>query len=434
MKKFLLAISLLAVLASACRNPQPAPPMAPPLPDMSPEVLEDRLLGALVGSAIGDAMGAPTEMWPRFRIQAEFGHVDSLDHQVRGPSPEGVWGYNLPAGGTTDDTRWKALLIDFIAGTQENPQPRPDSLSAAALAQLLLDRYQLGIREMQEAPSPDADQLEDGLQRVLWLKEWASVAEAYQSGDIDAYGLALNKFYGGEMVCGGMLFAPVIGMAYPGAPEYAYEQAFNLNIYDIGYGRDIGALTASMVSVAMVPGADGKDLREVLREVDPRGYFRSRLVGRSSYELFRRALDIAEMARTTDPEQPLEQLAVRLAMPIDSLEMRQRYVQWAVAYEALDQQLFRMAFHPGELWLIMWTAMLVCDYDFRQTLAFIINYGRDNDTSGAVAGAILGAMYGAEALPADLVEPTLEANLELGLDLREMAGRMVKALLATPEV
>ncbi len=46
--------------------------------------LYDRVLGSLVGSAIGDAMGAPTEMWSRDQIQAEYGvNQYTADKRVR---------------------------------------------------------------------------------------------------------------------------------------------------------------------------------------------------------------------------------------------------------------------------------------------------------------------------------------------------------------
>ena len=403
---------------------QPPTPMQDPSLRLTESVLYDKVLGALLGSAIGDAMGAPTEMWTRERIQAEFGHIEGLTPLVREPSPEGTWDYNLPAGGSTDDTRWKAVMVDLLTQSAT----RPSQLSAHALADVLTERYISEIKALQALPEAEAGSLESGMQGILWLKEWISVAEAYQSGDLDRYGKALNQFYGGEMVCGGMLFSPLIGVAYPGAPTWAYEQALTLNIYDIGYARDLGALTAALAAVAMRPGSQGTDLQAVLREVDPAGYFRSRLVGRSAYDLYRRSLDIVYQARQQDSLQALENLPVRLAMPVQDEAQRLRYIQWSYAYASLDQQLFRMPFHPGELWLISWTAMMLCDFDFRQSLAFIVNYGRDNDTSAAIVGTILGAMYGFKALPKDLIEPALQANLALGIDLKEMARRLTIAI------
>jgi len=53
-----------------------------------------------------------------------------------------------------------------------------------------------------------------------------------------------------------------------------------------------------------------------------------------------------------------------------------------------------MAFHPGEVHQINLTALLFTDFDFEKSLAFVTNYGRDNDTVAAITGAILGALHG----------------------------------------
>lgn len=38
----------------------------------------ERILGALYGQALGDAMGMPSELWPRTRVKAHFGWIDSF--------------------------------------------------------------------------------------------------------------------------------------------------------------------------------------------------------------------------------------------------------------------------------------------------------------------------------------------------------------------
>ena len=95
-----------------------------PISKLSKERLYDKVLGMLVGSAIGDAMGAPTEMWSRADIGINYGFVDDLDTLVREPSAEGPWEYNLPAGGTTDDTRWKKLVSEFLLTQGSLPSDR----------------------------------------------------------------------------------------------------------------------------------------------------------------------------------------------------------------------------------------------------------------------------------------------------------------------
>jgi ADP-ribosylglycohydrolase len=62
-------------------------------------------------------------------------------------------------------------------------------------------------------------------------------------------------------------------------------------------------------------------------------------------------------------------------------------------------------------------------------MEFIINYGRDNDTTGALAGAILGAYHGASGLPQDLVETVLTTNREnLDIDLEKVAETLTEAI------
>jgi len=107
---------------------------------ISKEALYDKIAGCLVGSAIGDAMGAPTEMWSRTQINREYGYVDSLAFMVREPSSEGTWDYNLPAGGTTDDTRWKVLLGEFFLQQTSNFYDRSNQ-SSIYFAQYLVAQY-----------------------------------------------------------------------------------------------------------------------------------------------------------------------------------------------------------------------------------------------------------------------------------------------------
>jgi ADP-ribosylglycohydrolase len=58
-------------------------------------------------------------------------------------------------------------------------------------------------------------------------------------------------------------------------------------------------------------------------------------------------------------------------------------------------------------------------------MQFIVNYGRDNDTAGAVAGMILGARLGFNRLPEDLRTQVLNINKEqMGIDLEALASEM----------
>ena len=64
-------------------------------------------------------------------------------------------------------------------------------------------------------------------------------------------------------------------------------------------------------------------------------------------------------------------------------------------------------------------------------MEFITNYGRDNDTVGAVTGSILGALHGYMALPQDQCELVLRVNREvLGIDLEQRARQLTTAVLS----
>lgn len=433
--RFLANLLLSLVLLVSCGAPDPTSPQPPAMKPaesleitMSRDQLYDKLLGMLVGTAIGDAMGAPTEMWARSQIQVEYGHVQGLDSMVRAPSGEGIWGYNLPAGSTTDDTRWKALLVDFLCGESGKPMGHRMELDARDFARYLMRRYESDLAALKAQDGYDPEPFEAHMRRMNWLQEWAVVAKPYYERDLDAYSAAVHKFYGGEMVCGGMLFSPTIGAYYPGQPLRAYTESYKLNLFDIGYAKDIGSLTASMVAAAMEEAPSKERVLGVVREVDPQGYFKSRLVGRTAYKLYQQARYLVHEARQATAEE-VKDVPIKLALPLDTEADSLYYAQTARAYAALDQQLMRYPFHPAEIHLVNLTALLFADFDFQQALEFVINYGRDNDTTGAVTGSILGAYYGARALPPDMVSTVIEANKALGLDLPEMAERMSTTLL-----
>ncbi len=380
---------------------------------ISDEVYYNKVLGMLIGSAIGDAMGAPTEMWSRKNIQLEYGFVTELDSMVRSPSAEGTWKYNLPAGGTTDDTRWKQLFIKYAT---EESWP---NLRAEKFANHILESYKSDIKTLTSTEGLKPGPYEENLMKMAWLQEWAMVADAYTKNNMTDYSDALSKFYGGEMTCAGMLYSPIIGACVPGDPLNAYQSGYQLSFFDNGYARDITALVAAMASQAFVANSDPSSIIKVVRTVDPKEYFKSRLVGRSAYRFYQIANSIVSESKQLTPADQIKNFKIpREWQPMDSLT----YQQLAHAYTLLDKYNQDMPFHSAEIYLIAITAMMYSDYDFENTMQFIINYGRDNDTVAAVAGAILGAYWGADRLPQKHVKQILKVNKELlNIDLENLA-------------
>ncbi|NJO86533.1 MAG: ADP-ribosylglycohydrolase family protein [Lewinella sp.] len=390
--------------------------------------LHDKVLGFLLGSAIGDAMGAPTEMWWRKDISEHYGYVDTLDLLMREPSPEGPWGRNLPPGAGTDDTRWKALTIEFLLA-QGFPVGQAPQLSAAQFADYITQRYRRSLEELKTTAGLDPEPYEVHIMHFTWLQEWVRITRAYSSGDLDAYRDALSRFYGGEMACAGMLYAPAVGAFYPGRPKVAYAQMYELALFDLGYARDISALTAALTAQAFDPGFRLDSLKKTLITVDPEGFFDARLLSRIAYQQFAKAESIVRAARKLGPEDLAahsELLELPAAYPYDSLH----YLQTLKAYELLAAAEQDVPFHAGEIHLINLTALLFSDLDFSRALEFVVNFGRDNDTVAAVTGAILGAYHGAAALPREQSALVLQTNREvLNLDLEQLAKAMTEAIL-----
>jgi len=397
---------------------------------VSRAILRDKVLGMLVGSAIGDAMGAPTEMWARYDIQTEYGFVNKLDNMVRAPSPEGTWQMNLPAGGTTDDTRWKELLTDFIIKEGSDFYQAKGS-NPYHFAEFVVAAYEEKIKALKKVDSFSPTPYEEALMEMSWLQEWAVVAQPFSEKDMESYTYALNHFYGGEPTCAGMLYAPMIGLVHPNGVNNAYQSAYRLGIFDLGYARDITGLTAAMTAAAMSPDATPDSILAVLTNIDPNGYFNSRLVGRSSYRFYKDALySVTAAIKMTKVYIDI----AKIKLPYEGKDTLY-FAQLQQLFEDLDAKNEDMAFHPGEVHQINLTALLFTNFDFQKSMGFVVNYGRDNDTVAAITGAILGALHGYSKLPPESAQLVLAVNKEqLGIDLEMMAARLVEFMIAEGRV
>ena len=384
---------------------------------LSKEQRYDKILGALVGSAIGDAMGASTEMWHRNDIQLKYGYINGLTPAVREQSPEGTWEHNLLAGATTDDTRWKYFMVKYLSAHGENTNPE-------AFAKFITDYYgDLAGALADSKIRTNPDLLDDQNEKIDWIKEWARVALAYQESP-QAYQKAQNRFYGGEMSCAGQLYTPMFGLVASN-PEAAYKLAYEHTLFDVGYAKDISALVSAMTQMAMRT-QNMDSIINTATFVDPYGYQDSRLVGRISY--------------ATADASVKNVLRIKQLVLIDSLVKKDTLLfkkpngfegnqkDWArqeMIYKLLEKDKKAIAFHSGEIWQILVTGLQFGEGDFKKTMQFIVNYGRDNDTVAAVAGMILGAKDGYNNLPKDLREKVVQVSREqMGIDLEALANEM----------
>lgn len=386
---------------------------------LSEEAYYDKVLGALVGSAIGDAMGASTEMWHRKDIQLKYGYINGFTPAVREQSPEGTWGHNLTGGATTDDTRWKFAMVKYLSKYQNEWNPEH-------FADFIVDYYGVLTRGLSDDGNiPKTDFLDTQIEKIDWIKEWARVAMAYRENP-EGYQRALNRFYGGEMSCAGQLYTPMFGLVST-TPEEAYNIAYQHSIFDIGYAKDISGLVSAMTHVAMrTQSVDS--IIDAATFIDPEGYQDSRLVGRIAYSVadasVKNVLAVKDVV-LTDSLSAIDSLIFK--MPKGFPGNQKDWIRQETIYQFLEKDEKAIAFHSGEIWQILVTALQFGEGDFEKTMQFIVNYGRDNDTVAAVAGMILGAKDGYSNLPIALRTEALRVNEEnMGIDLDALAREMTE--------
>ena len=386
-----------------------------PVLALDKETYEDKVLGAIVGSAIGDAMGASTEMWHRKDIQREYGYITGLTTVNLSRQAEGPWGNLAGKGTTTDDTRWKFFLGKYFA--KYGSDLHPDHF-----AQMIVNYYQQevkGLANSQLSSSPD--RLDDAMLQVDWIKEWARVALAYQKGAA-AFETAKSRFYGGEMSCAGMLYTPMFGLITP-QPDSAYKLAYHHALFDIGYAKDIAGMVATFTHLALQENNMQQVLEQGMR-VDPFGYSNSRLVGRLMQNIVKESRWMVQTANSLSEDDLSNPITAPKGYPGSQLDWNRQ----AFIYDELAKKQRAIAFHAGEIFQILYTALLYGEGDLNKTMAFIVNYGRDNDTVGAVAGMILGAQLGFKRLPIDLRNQVMQTNkVQLGIDLETVGQEVIRA-------
>lgn len=381
---------------------------------ISTEEWEDRIRGAIVGSAIGDAMGAPTEMWNRADILAKYGYITGLSTALREKSAEGTWRHNMVAGSTTDDTRWKMLMGDYL----EEYRGR---MSAEHFATFIASFYQDRVKELSDVTAQQStDLLDDRMEQLNWIKEWARVAIAFQQGTVP-FMEAQHRFYGGEMACAGMLYAPMFGLVASSCEE-AYSIAVEHALFDLGYARDITGLVAALTHKALHTSAIDS-LLDIHQYIDPLAYRDARLVGRISVQILKDSRSMVDQAFSMTGD------TASIAIPENFPGDRRDWLEQQYLYSELEKRQRFIPFHAGEIWQILCTGLLYGGGDFQKTMSFIVNYGRDNDTVAAVAGMILGAAIGYEQLPEKLKKQTLIVSKEVvGLDLDKLAHKTAASL------
>ena len=417
MKYTFSSVVLIAVLFFSCKQNSPVDIPIPSSPDYTADYLKfsraeyaDKILGALVGSAIGDAMGASTEMWYRKDIQNKYGYITGLTPATREKSPEGTWKHNLNSGATTDDTRWKYFTGKYLIENEEE-------INKETFAEFVIDYYQSLTKGISDDKiGQNTDLLDEEMEKINWIKEWARVSLAYKESP-EAYQAAQSRFYGGEMSCAGMLYGPVFGLI-SSSPLSAYQMGYEHSLFDLGYAKDITALTAGMTRIAL--GGLGMDsIMDHAFLLDPLGYADSRLIGRLSVNIARESRSFVEKSMKN------KNISDTIQPPFNYPGTTEDWIIQNAIYFDLEKRQKAIPFHAGEIWQILIAGLEYGQGDFLRTMQFIVNYGRDNDTVAAVAGMILGANLGFSNLPSIEKTRILEVTKNvIGIDLEILTNEI----------
>ncbi len=333
--------------------------------------------GGLFGTAIGDAMGGPVEMWSPDRIAGEHGWVRQLLPYTSPPNPTYVWEEEAPSGTYTDDTRLKALIAELILESGR-------SLTAGDLAR--------AFREAHRGAS-------EGSLEQLWYAEWAEASEAFLGGTNSNTEPGIHGFYGGEMVCGGMIMIPPVGFLYEGDPETAYHAGYGLAFFDLGYARDATGVVTALVAASI---SENSTIDTVLDAgtYDPHSLDKRQIFGRVCGRWMEMARDISRASRTrADLILGIHKKLLR-STPCDPAEML------GITVAILD-----------------WTKG-----DPVEAIPLAVNCGRDNDSVAGVVGLIAGTLYGIDALPEAWVDGVRSANPDPDLD--DLAHGLLNQLIA----
>ena len=355
--------------------------------------LEKRIEGLLFGSLIGDAAGGPVEF-----VETDWYSDSLLTQPLSGETktalaerfhlrdypkkaePYAQWIDYAPAGTITDDSRYKLLLLQSVK--------EKGALSRKGFLEYLIAYH--------DTPGAFNDSLkiawlEEYMYRYRWLAGNRKPSEAYPP----------ERVWGGiATMAGQMPYLPVAAF-YPGNPEEAYKKTWQLNLLDVGYGKDFTSALAAGLSQALVaePG-DWNTVLETMRATDPYAFAEVPWVPRRFTMWMDRASGYVEENQPGIPAELFEKLEKGL-----------RSVTW---WEARVPPVLTFAI------------LEATDYDPLASMELALAFGRDTDSTAQLMGAFLGAMYGAEAFPEEI---RAEIDKKLGAQYDISVEKMVKIIL-----
>jgi ADP-ribosylglycohydrolase len=317
-----------------------------------------KLYGSLIGLAIGDAMGGPVEALTYQAIEKEFNEVTTFLPYTRPASYHGS--FTLHPGSYTDDSRMMKLLCDACLLADGPPQK-------GDIAQVLLKRYYTCDTALEKG----------------FLEEYCF--KALYGDD--------KEVFGGQPTNGGIMGIAPLGLMFPCDPDGAFAHTFAHLYFVTGYARTATAMAAAMVASACIPGHSVDEVVQDALQASAR--YRRHQEGDLWKDWHLYSHVALKCERLTEEAWKLGR------------KHRDRKSIRAELYELAVQDFFADAAES----LAIAVAMLTCaEGDLLGSIVGAIGFGRDNDSSAAIAGSIAGALNGYEGIDRDLILQCEAAN------------------------
>lgn len=335
----------------------------PPLSNAQDMTIENRIAGALAGMVLGDALGVPGELWPREKVRARFGHIDTF---LDGPEDNIVACY-FKAGHYTDDSAQAFVILKALlkAGTVPPVKVLADDLIAWVES---MNGFEINLL----GPSSKASLL------------------AHSRGEDYTKYTKLSLTNGA-----GMRIAPVGCLVDWNDSEKLAETVARVSI--VTHGTDVAIGGAAMVAQAVASGIGGRSWEEAAEDA-LRIWNVARAKGEPTW-----AASVAERFR----------LALSVMKDFDDDEKFSRWVYDILGTGTMTSESVSAALAVAFYCRSAERAAIMC-----------ANMGGDTDTIGAMACAICGAFEGFDALPESRSSFLETTN---ALDFRAMATEIARA-------
>lgn len=346
------------------------------------ELLLDKSVGCLVGAAVGDALGGATETALPEQIRARYGgwvegiappfHADWATARPLAP-------YHKGDGHITDDT----LMTHALVRTYLRKR---DHLDAYDVAELLVPDLIERVVYL-----PDLKREGVTFHRLAAAERWLVTRLHHAHADPREGGV------GNIVNCGAAMYMAPVGVVNAGDPPGAYAEAVEIaGAHQHSYGREAAAVLAAAVAAAMAPGAGVADVLAAALDLARDGT-------RAAI-----AAVVKQAEGYTDWRDAIGPLRAAMA-PYDTVGEDYRNPGLGARRPSRLHSIEELPVALGML--------VVARGDLRQAVLGAVNYGRDADSTAAMAGAIAGALGGAAVVPdewsrvvaaesrIDLVEP-----------------------------